>query len=262
MSTKVYNGFYFRNAPSMDVAFQQLQACREPLRKQAFNLMVKEIVRVATFNFDKQTDLNGFGSYYSHALDFVQEELHKSKKEGRNSLYDFSFKVGMVPLLDKHHNTKKVFGYFFSSKKELISLFKENLFFVDYCYWNNADELDGVTQKEWKQRGKDWEQVTAEDSVFSEFMTIMDLVSTFDFTYRYEHNEDSSSFIPTDEERIEHLAKHLVDVDNQTEHFYPETDKLSVILNYFRSEEFLKRLENKKKEIVLIPLTDNILKNK
>jgi hypothetical protein len=257
MSTKIYNGFIFKNAKTMDDAFFQLKECREIMRKKAFRLFLKEVIREAVFLFDKKAPIS-HNSYYLTASQSLLDQHHKNMKD-RCSCYDFSFKVGMASLVDGQNS--KIMGYFFSGHESLTNEFKNFKFFESYGYWDNSDKPNKVTNEAWEQCKNDWSKVAGKDTLFSEFMMILELVNEFDFTYRYDSSEENTDeFIPSHDERLNHLARHLVDKDNHLEHFYPKMENFSDYIRYFQSKEFLDLVNKKKMTITLEPVTIETLK--
>ncbi len=51
---------------------------------------------------------------------------------------------------------------------------------IDFCYWNNTDPLDGVTDEEWIERGELWDKVFLNYTPMCQSMFFIDIHSEGD----------------------------------------------------------------------------------
>lgn len=154
MPTKVFNTFLasFRN-----VVFA---AAKEHVRKMTTSITEQELKAF----FKERKGAYGRVSFKKYMEEHesnlrVKLVLQKIKDESKSRLrsldcIDCSLNVWM------HAGRMYVILY---GESWLWRHFKPPEKVEDYCYWNNTDEPDGVTRRQWKARGDTWDKVCLDD---------------------------------------------------------------------------------------------------
>jgi hypothetical protein len=112
-------------------------------------------VNKAVMLFDKMTlqkqpvNNTSFISKYYFELFELQSEIVKSKL--RNPSVDFSLEIAIYPI-----NNKKFLGVYFTEQSDYLEILQEFKWYSEYGYWNNTDQPDNISDKEWTKRKKDW----------------------------------------------------------------------------------------------------------
>lgn len=167
MSTRIYNGYVL---PSMTL--NQLSEFNKDLTRQVRS-KVDELVAIAAgdliasyiddwtmrFHFKKVTEdeLPSTRSVLSEAYDFLRKRHREIMLEDANDpRYDFGFSVVYLPM------KKKILAMLFTSQDELKDIWLKMKGVSEYAYYNNSDQPDGITDKQWEKRGKDWDSVLEE----------------------------------------------------------------------------------------------------
>jgi len=77
----------------------------------------------------------------------------------------------------------------------------------EYGYWDNTDELEGISDKEWRQRGRDWDKILND---FNYVPSMNGLVAEFarDMFYYIPHSgaEEILPLIPDYVDRLHKVA--------------------------------------------------------
>jgi hypothetical protein len=121
VSTKIYTGFR--------VQLEDLYPALDLLRKRVWKKITKEA---------RAQKIDNWEANLQFVENYAEAGFHVMIDQGNQHAY-------IVP-----------FGFhaFIDVSGKLPAWLK------DYCYWNNTDTMpDGVTKKQWKERGKDWARV-------------------------------------------------------------------------------------------------------
>lgn len=249
MSTKIYYGFQFKDHSLIDEAFDTLRAIRPKFVKYAGQLFNDVVVRNATFLYDKEESLN-YRSPLTHAQFELSDRL--SKKE---NVYIGNYESEI--LVGKVHNL--ILGYY-NLPNELIKLFKKEKFFKEYGYWNNTDKLPRVSNKEWKIRGTNWDAMFNGEFYLHKSMFSFKLIEHDDYTYVNDQKYKKSS-IPPDNIRLDILADFKVRQKySELLNSYAQNGDFFKVINFARTTEYKTDFETIRKEIVLKPVSIDLLK--
>lgn len=154
MSTKIYNAFYITPRP-MDVLLTELRELRPKLERVRNKIIL---------GFWKSNE--NYRANWSRISDRAREVQRTSI---RDPLVDFSFDLTFFPRKDKimvmtfteHNEYRKLLCDFFDAK--------------DWHYQNQSDQPEEVSDAEWKQREKEWDEALPGAGIPSE--------NGFSFTY-------------------------------------------------------------------------------
>jgi hypothetical protein len=253
MSTKIYNGFAFKDCNTLDDAFSKLKYFRSTLIDAAADMFNAGVVREATYLYDKQIEPKINPHYFSEARTMLDNLIHDYKKLNEHHPMDFTTNVWLAEL--KHD--KKVLGYY-SSNTLMEKKFKKLKFFSEYGYWNNTDKPRKITEREWEHRGKDWDAIFGNEFTLDKAMLQFKMIEPNDYVYLNRRPYKPSS-IPSDKDRIDHLARFMLDRDEKEGKFSFPTDVFEM-LKFMRSDEYKTMLQAKREHIVLKPVNIKILK--
>lgn len=163
MSTKIYSGYLLNeDIDVFDLQALYRKSCLEVAKDMTMcDLLDKSITHYylsylvsldnASYSFldgEKYKETS-----FREALRAVQIDTLTSKAEE-----DEKYKLQAYLRIMKHPIDKRIY-LIFEGYPDYESKFIEQYPQVCtyYGYWNNTDPLDGVTNEEWKKRGKDWD---------------------------------------------------------------------------------------------------------
>lgn len=84
---------------------------------------------------------------------------------------NFKFSVILYPSIEGD-----IYGYYFNHLNEYLPLL--NPFFDEYCYYDNTDQPEDLTEEEWYERGQRWDKMVP--NRFSDTGLTYDIVSSSD----------------------------------------------------------------------------------
>lgn len=154
MSTKIYNG-YALPLMSLEELTTKCSEFRDlitnPIKQIYKELYVKLLVSALDHHcagLEKiKTD-----TIFITVSDFLFKEFKKSD-EGYRSYVDASFSFTLFPMKDK------ILAMVFSEQDTLTKIFIDYFNAQSYCYYNNTDKPEEVSDLEWEQRKDDWDSV-------------------------------------------------------------------------------------------------------
>lgn len=165
MSTKIYDGYRLPNMSPYKL-MQFLQSFRQPMNEAAYTLYKKAVLGVGVEILDRAaaglliTGFNKLGAAYYTAKEFVREKQKEIKNTGlRNPTYDFSCEVCIMPAKQRLH------VMLFTEQREMRDIWKQHPKVKFYGYWNNTDRPDNVSERAWRARGEQWDEVLGESGV-------------------------------------------------------------------------------------------------
>lgn len=177
MSTKIYNGLIF------DVQIQDLLPILNQIRNKIEPIAEKKIMEASySLMIDlafKKTTKESVDSIFPK--DFPQRKRDSFLKEIKN-WDDYSFFGYLLAVEWAKYNEKTDFSFgvleaanvslelsLFPYRdrtlaipfgaNDLIDALKNTTTVRDYCYWNNSDKLESVSDEEWDERGIAWDVV-------------------------------------------------------------------------------------------------------
>jgi hypothetical protein len=136
MSTKIYNAYLFNS----DIF--KLQEELNKIREHHFNLCVEDAKRIL---IKPKAGID----WTKRCLDFVKL-LETSRKSTSASPIDFSAEAVIFP---KANNKFLVQFFRLHHKLEIPKIF------IEYHYQNQTDQPEGISDEEWEQRRKDWDEI-------------------------------------------------------------------------------------------------------
>ena len=156
MSTKIYNGY--KIPKSLDVLQDFIIDFRNKAEEIVLNDLTKLTAEMTSYNVDrfffnslKEPELAD--SALQKVMRLIDDEYSKIKKtKQRNPTYDFECEVSV--LVPKESD--KILLLLFTEKQNIKSLFESYEFIEEYCYWNNSDKPNDISESDWKQREIDW----------------------------------------------------------------------------------------------------------
>jgi hypothetical protein len=170
MSTKIYNGYKFKTAPSLTELQKISFKIRDRVKPIAANLYYKRFIFEMVDAFDK----NQYG-YWDESMYFINQmrgELysgvdmylykriqHMEMKQERDPSVDFKFSYTVIPLQSRN----EVLLLLYTEQKLLLEAFESMSEIEDYHYQNSSDRPKKISEKLWEQRRKDWDEALGGD---------------------------------------------------------------------------------------------------
>ena len=158
MSTKIYNGFRFKNPDILTIRRQlrRLQpfvaAYTAEWKTTLLAVAVDGLLAHPEKRDAKQTLL-------SQARSMLEADLRAADKSMVRDGFDFKFEVTVIPV-----RRDLTLGMYFTEQNKLVELLESMPWFVDYHYQNQTDWPKDVPKKEWRQRELDWEEAIGDDA--------------------------------------------------------------------------------------------------
>ena len=164
MSTKIYNGYRLplTNHASLPKVMQYLDRKRKAIVDCARRESSKSLVKLAIGNFDStwlgrnKGHESSKGSALINAMMFVAKEAKKVKAEGIRSPYDWSCSVIVLK------GRQRLLAMLYCEDERLTKIAKSIL--EPFPYWNNTDRPSNMSEKEWDERGQEWDEVLGYDA--------------------------------------------------------------------------------------------------
>lgn len=182
MSTTIYHG---KLLPEMDVYelnafYKQLRSEILPMAKREYYKLIVRIcqeiyVYIRTGQYPGHYHLNlneikekskEFLSDAKSLLIYAQEFVNETIKTTSNTIFayeaendaDFDVSLVVIPIIDSTVPIKhKILGMPYANHDVLYDLLTKRPEMQDYGYWNNTDKPKDVSDDEWEQRRKDWD---------------------------------------------------------------------------------------------------------
>ena len=160
MSTKIFNGY--KLPPLSFLELQEfVRGFQRQVREEGHNLYSKLLVDIATTHFDLATlgkgpeDNDATAAYL--AWNEIAEKQRKIEKTGlRDPAFDFHCEICFIPFEDC------ILAILFTEQQTYTEIWESLPEVESYGYWNNTDPPDDVTDEEWKEREKKWDEALGE----------------------------------------------------------------------------------------------------
>lgn len=200
MSTKIYNGYKFKDAPSL-VELQRISIdIRDRVEPIARNLYYSTFIKemVTAYDNNQYGFWNEHFYYIAHMKDlyygidryFMERIRHMNVKQERDPDFDFSFSFTTIPLRSR----EEVLLLLYTERKELREAFEQTPEIEDYYYQNQSDRPKSIEERDWDQRRRDWDEALGGDG--------WSTPASVGFTYN-PYSADRFNFIGlTDQERV------------------------------------------------------------
>lgn len=166
MSTKIYNGYRFTNhnpLKNFKHILESVPALQRDTHKNVLRNLRKHL-RGRMLEFQ----LEGFAAKEASqkALDAIATAIHTQILQNKNPTREYLFtdSLGQPSSLayfpgnkkagKKEHDLSTLYGGP-DAEKEIST----KLELLEYSYWDNSDEPEGMSQGEWDRRKKEWERL-------------------------------------------------------------------------------------------------------
>lgn len=172
MSTKIYNGYRFDKDYSLRELDTLLMELKKEIQKVANKEYCKRILDELLYVYDckcffgeeiakkrmneyckkEPEKLSWLNVLYDIGF-YVDDKIKESKVSGKRSLqYDFGCEIHIMPTKDKLLFTLYV------EKEEFKEIIESKPFVLEYMYQNQTDKPDDISDEEWEERAKDWDE--------------------------------------------------------------------------------------------------------
>ena len=206
MSTKIYNGFRFAGVKSVNTAFDILREMAPQFRAMAKERAIVFLVNRATNLYDlrkanpeeRQTDV----SVLTNADMLIRRDLKEAQARNATDLYDFGMSVTLAPV------NGRVIGILYANNREMGKAFTSHKAIRPYGYWDNTDEEEGVSEKEWSQRRGDWSQVLP--SYLSPSEEMLSYVFVHDYQFPSISAEECANYVTPKATRLQWMAERAI----------------------------------------------------
>lgn len=157
MSIKLHNGFVFKSNDIREIR-DTIDEFRKKLEPLVHNKTVQYFAEECSMLFDLNTinnkkNTNILSTIYQQ---FSQKQDEIRVKRTRDPSVDFQFNIVVIPSEDKFY------GLFYTEQKDFADLWSQNKLVSEYIYYNNADEPEGISVEEWKERSDVWDSLLDE----------------------------------------------------------------------------------------------------
>lgn len=166
MSTKIYNGIKLTGDLSFaDLRKNLIQLSKEfvipeslkKLDKIVVNLMAKGLMQ-EVYNVRYRANNPEFLLHVKEAFRMAVDEVRDRRKEvqktgSRDPAVDTDASIVIIPL-----SSGKILAMPYIQMNDIYKAFLTKLPHEYYGYWDNADQEEGVSDADWKVRGKEWEE--------------------------------------------------------------------------------------------------------
>lgn len=154
MSTKIYKGFKIKTNSFSEV-LSIIQNFRPWINKEAEKLMDRFMENLdKSRNGPTEDPVKAKVDNYMIWLDFREKILRQKKLRMPNVDTDFS--VSLIP-----HNGE-LLGIVYTAHQTWFDEWCKQPKIQEYCYWNNTDKPDEISDEEWEAREKTWNILTYE----------------------------------------------------------------------------------------------------
>jgi len=239
MSTKIYNGFKFKQSPSL-LELKQLasrfRAIILPIIEKKVNTF---IANKAVAQIDGRILLSESRerSPLMAAIDELFEREREIKQTNRKDpLVDMEFNVCVLPT---EHET---YGIVYTVQSDLLELWLEQEEIINYPYWDNTDQPDSITWEDWEKRGEEWDLALNEHHGVPS-MNGMTIEFVNGSSQGFSSAEKILPCVPTFEQRCQYWVKELA-IKHATGQI--NTDQGSAWQQYSAAKEWLNTSVGKK----------------
>ena len=268
MSTKIYNGYILPKMSAYDLR-QFTIKLREKLYPVALKLMISKIAEKCAINIDDVVTGKIEQKHYVHRfkdtcddekrllerpiISNVEDDVEYRFEQiyitsGRNPSYDFQFEISFAP------EKNKTFVLIYTEQKNYEDIFKRMKGVKSYPYWDNTDPPKNVSYKNWKKRGKEWDNALKDSAPCNYGLSWKLLNEKYPPFYTIE-NKDILKRIPDIEWRSKRLAEEKITSLKMKE--YQEKNNITIeqiresnsLSGYFEARDYLRKTEEGKKHL-------------
>jgi hypothetical protein len=165
MSTSIPNGFRLPSTMTLEGVFEWVKPLRNLAKEKAEESIGRELLANACEHLDKISvdamglarepcEQEGMKNPLAMASDQLRERLRQVQRERRRDCeVDTETSIIVIP------HTTGLYGLL-SCENELIRKAFFSLDDVEHLpYWNNTDQPDGLSQEQWNERGRLWDEL-------------------------------------------------------------------------------------------------------
>lgn len=271
MSTKIYDAFIFDKKYSilqLDNLFKDIRIEINAIAKE----IKAEFIMRKFIGFYDLLQIRGV-EYFKQLLENANENNKKSNKQLKriyesiisnnmaylnislNCYFDFLVKENKTNSYgDSDFNFKCMFQIFqirgkllamYFGRNDFLNIILNHNFLSDYHYQNSSDRPSKITEKEWKQRYRDWDKAIGPDYIpINHGVSINLFNEEFGFGI-IRKNDFKKEFIPSLEKRAKKIVDSMYGYPNAPSNDAPVSDWM----RYLHSEEYLNWRNEKIEEI-------------
>lgn len=208
MSTRVYSGFIFKSRKFHEITQQmgKLVPAIEALQRRKYDAAFASYL-VKLVDSSKIAEAAGQAGLKEGYPDLAVERLLRDRirrlraSPTRDPLVDWTLGLKCWWSASEQAYVGHLYGEMQQPVRELLL---SRSIARDFAYWNNSDQPDSVTNREWRRREKVWDEVLDDKGHF-----------LFDYEGVYIDSEPMSpaelaSWLPTHEDRVKRRANDQV----------------------------------------------------
>lgn len=244
MSIKIYYGY---SMPLMTLAKTQkyMDRLRKSINEMLEAMVTEKITQYAVEIIDhgtcrgKKLSPSERKQPLSYARQHVEDRYREIQKTSiRDPEIDFSFSLTLMA------GTKKALVICYTEQEKFRQLWASQPGVEEYGYWDNTDQPEGISNKAWKARGKEWQKAMPSYIPAQSGFTI-------EFIPKYLPQLDAKQhlpFVPSPARRVvEQVESDLFNAyDNSQNHLQVVLDS-PILSKYTYFRKWLKTPEGKKK---------------
>jgi hypothetical protein len=231
MSWKIYNGFILNNIATLEKALEFSKKLIPQFNELADEYWKKLIISHAVSEFDNDNldRVELPKNYLSISSKLMWEHERESCREGTKSFTNVSISLSFTPA--KVKGKKRIIGILFTDNRDILKAFFNLSEVEEYCFFDNSDQPEKISEADWQEREKVWKSVFANASTASKVMLVFDIISEKEGTrYPTIEEADIEKYQGTWEDRVKGaLNYHILKDRNFT--------AVSDYLKFIRSEE-------------------------
>lgn len=266
MSTKIYNGFKFRDQDFFTI-HEQLKELKDFIKKDALwkiadflrTSVITELDKAASTDTPIEPRLLG-----RHWTDM--HDRQKKIEQTRRRDPDVDMEFGLTILIDP--TTKKYYGIFYTEQRSWSDEIKSRPWCEEFAYWDGSDPPRRFTQEEWDERGETWARILRRGAPADYGYTMN--VNTVHY-YSDEMVNAVLTYLPTIEERaLSQASKDAVDFHfaqyyrrDDTQGFHQAMKVLDEARKWRDTDEGKAFVERRTADLLTVikPITRNVLED-
>ncbi len=246
MSTKLYNGLrLLDNKADLFVVIPKIaEVIREEFGKAAQALVGEELARAADSKKFREDAKPEATLWFE-----VEEEWRKrQQKWGPHHRLNDPLRFSIVFGRSGRGN---ILANWYGENQGYEVALKGTGLFEDYSHWDNSDRPDGTTQKQWAQRGKEWDSLLDKYGAFGS-LPLWELGSSSDpwrhMFLQSPANEDLNLYRSREDRREDALADAVLEA-------LTGNDKIeNILVHYSKAKRIVKNfLKNDESEDIPLP---------
>lgn len=161
MSLKVYTAYRLRKSSDLwpfihDTRVKAEKNCKAVLKE----LYLSGMDQVDTNADDYKKELAFAGDEKRARLTIVRRDVRQGYYDQLQSSERDIFHFDVSITFHQHKGRLYVLPYCDMLMRKVLDFLKKDKRLEDFCYWNNTDPLEGVSDRQWKARGRVWDAIT------------------------------------------------------------------------------------------------------